>query len=120
MELRSLPESRHRPHRLERRSAQPPVRFEKSRSYQFRHHVHPAISFEKLRSPAVRFIFGWQRPDDPRVLIRDRHASLRRAEFHLLLCDPAVATVCFPARPKHHRARAMNEQHSQVRIAALV
>ena len=68
-----------------------------------------ALLFFLSDSATIRFIPRQQRPDDSRVLVRYRDASLSGTQLALLLCDPSTAAVLFVRRTVHDRSRAMNQ-----------
>jgi hypothetical protein len=63
---------------------------------------------------AVRFARSEHGPDDPCVLIGDRHRRAVEATPLSKLVNPLVAGIGFVGRRPHHGSRAMDEQAAQM------
>ena len=89
----------------------PPNRFEKSRSYQLRHHCVRCNLVERslLRAAPVRLILGEESPDYPRILVGHRDASFRCPKPFLFVCNPAISPVGFRRTAVYDGASTMNE-----------
>jgi len=94
------------------------------------HRLHDAVALVEQRcegspAPPSALALGWliglvtrqQRPDDTRMLVRDRYCRAVFATALDQLPYPLATPVCFEARPAQRRPRSMDEEFAQITIA---
>ena len=72
-----------------------------------------------LGRASIRCLSRHQRPQDPDILVRDRHTRPIGASPTLQAGDPAASRVSLRSRANHHGARPMDQECTQIAVTTL-